>query len=133
MKKYRRPTQIMYAFLVILMIWLINPVMAGGGNPAVAEKAWPMIDNGALLVDVRSKEEFSEGHVDGAINIPWDQTDALLFAIGNDKQRQVVFYCRSGNRAGKARTEMESRGYTQIFNATGFNALRATKPMASNP
>jgi phage shock protein E len=133
MKKYRRPTQIMYAFLVILMVWLINPVMAGGGDPAVAEKAWPMVENGALLVDVRSKEEFAEGHVDGAVNIPWDQTDALLFAIGNDKQRQVVFYCHSGNRAGKATTEMESRGYTQIFNATGFSALRATKPMASNP
>ena len=133
MQKYRRPTQIMYAALVILMVWLINPVMAGGGDPAVAEKAWPMIENGALLVDVRSKEEFAEGHVDGAVNIPWDQTDALLFAIGNDKQRQVVFYCRSGNRAGKATTEMESRAYTQIFNATGFSALRATKPIASNP
>ena len=132
MQKYRRPTQIMYAFLVILMVWLINPVMAGGGDPAVAEKAWPMIENGALLVDVRSKEEFAEGHIDGAINIPWDQTNALIFATGNDKQRQVIFYCRSGNRAGKAATEMESRGYTHVFNATGFSALRATKPIDSN-
>lgn len=129
MQKYRRPTQIIYALLVILLVWLINPVMAGGGDPAVAEKAWPMLDNGALLVDVRSKEEFDEGHIDGALNIPWDKTDALKFAIGEDKQRQVVFYCRSGNRAGKARAELESMGYTNIFNATGFSALRATKPV----
>jgi phage shock protein E len=128
MQKYLRPTQIIYAFLVVLLIWLINPVMAGG-DPAVAEKAWPMLENGALLIDVRSKEEFDEGHIDGALNIPWDKTDALKFAIGEDKQRQVVFYCRSGNRASKAITEMESRGYTNIFNATGFSALRATKPI----
>jgi phage shock protein E len=129
MQKYRKPTQIIYALLVILLVWLINPVMAGGGDPAVAEKAWPMLDNGALLIDVRSKEEFDEGHIDGALNIPWDKTDALKFAIGEDKQRQVVFYCRSGNRAGKARAELESMGYTNVFNATGFSALRATKPI----
>jgi phage shock protein E len=129
MQKYRKTTQIIYVFLVILLVWLINPVMAGGGDPAVAEKAWPMLDNGALLIDVRSKEEFDEGHIDGALNIPWDKTDALKFAIGEDKQRQVVFYCRSGNRAGKARAELESMGYTNVFNATGFSALRATKPI----
>ncbi|MBT8069525.1 MAG: rhodanese-like domain-containing protein [Gammaproteobacteria bacterium] len=129
MQKYRKTTQIIYVFLVILLVWLINPVMAGGGDPEVAEKAWPMLDNGALLIDVRSKEEFDEGHIDGALNIPWDKTDALKFAIGEDKQRQVVFYCRSGNRAGKARAELESMGYTNVFNATGFSALRATKPV----
>jgi len=121
----------MYALLVIVMVWLINPVMAGGGDPAVAEKAWPMIENGALLIDVRSKEEFEGGHIDGALNIPWDKTDALKFAIGDDKQRQVVFYCRSGNRAGKAEASMEALGYTMIFNATGFSALRATEPVTS--
>lgn len=129
MQKYRRATQFIYAALVILLVWLINPVMAGGGDPAVAENAWPMLDKGALLIDVRSKEEFDEGHIDGALNIPWDKTDALKFAIGEDKQRQVVFYCRSGNRAGKAKAELETMGYTQIFNATGFSALRATKPI----
>ncbi len=87
-----------------------------------------MIQSGALVIDVRSEEEFAEGHLDGAINIEWDQTDALIAAIGSDKQRQVVFYCRSGNRSGKSMAELESRGYTHIFNATGFEALQATKP-----
>jgi len=129
MSKYRRPTQFIYALMVVLTIWLITPVMAGGGDPAIAENAWPMIESGALLVDVRSKEEFADGHVDGAVNIEWDKTDELIAAIGEDRQRAVVFYCRSGNRAGKAKTVLEDKGYNHIFNATGFSALRATEPV----
>ncbi len=128
MSKYRKHTQFMYAFVVVLTIWLINPVLAGSGDPEAARQAWPMIESGALLVDVRSEQEFSEGHIDGALNIEWDQTDALIAAIGSDKQRQVVFYCRSGNRVGKAITALEAHGYTNIYNATGYEALLETKP-----
>ena len=129
MSKYRRPMQITYALMVVLTLWLIAPVMAGIGDPAIAENAWPMIQGGALLVDVRSEEEFADGHVDGAVNIAWDKTGDLIAVIGDDKQRQVVFYCRSGGRAGKAKEAMEAQGYSNIFNATGFSALRATEPI----
>ncbi|MGA9574686.1 MAG: rhodanese-like domain-containing protein [Lysobacterales bacterium] len=128
MSKYRKHTQFLYALMVAMTIWLINPVMAGGGDPDVARQAWPMIESGVLVVDVRSQEEFSDGHLDGAINIEWDQLDALASVIGNDKQRPVVFYCRSGNRAGKSIAKLEARGYTHIYNATGLEALLETKP-----
>ena len=128
MRNYRRLAQIMYVFPVILTVWLINPVLAGGGDPEAAKQAWPMIESGALLVDVRSKEEFAAGHLDGAINIDWDNTEALIAAIGSDKQRPVVFYCRSGNRAGKSIVTLGEKGYTNIFNATGLEALKNTKP-----
>ena len=128
MHNYRKPTQIMYAFLVILTIWLINPVMAGGGDPVAAKKAWPMIESGVLLIDVRSEEEFNKDHLDGALNIEWDKIDALIAAIGSDKQRPVVFYCRTGNRVGKSIYVLKARGYTNIYNATGLQALRETRP-----
>jgi phage shock protein E len=128
MHNYRRYTQILYVFLVILAIWLITPVLAGGGDPEAAKQAWPMIENGALLVDVRSEEEFAQGHLEGAININWDNNDALVAAIGMRRDRPVVFYCRSGNRAGKAITILAEKGYTNIFNATGLEALKETKP-----
>jgi len=128
MSKYRKHTQTIYALLVVLTIWLINPVLAGNGDPEAAKQAWPMIENGALVVDVRSPEEYAEGHLEGALNIEWDQTDALAAAIGGDKQRQVVFYCRTGNRVGKAIRALEAQGYTNIYNATGLEALEETKP-----
>lgn len=127
MRNHCKSTQMMYAFLISLTVWLINPVMAGNDVEA-AKQAWPMIENGALLVDVRSAEEFADGHLEGAINIEWDQTDALVAAIGSDLQRPVVFYCRSGKRAGKSIAELGTKGYTNIFNATGIEALKASKP-----
>jgi phage shock protein E len=111
-----------------LTAWLINPLLAGNGDPDAARKAWPMIESGALLVDVRSAEEFAGGHLEGALNIEWDKIDALQAAIGDDRQRPVVFYCRSGNRAGKSIVELETRGYSNIFNATGLDALLETRP-----
>jgi len=129
MSKYRRPVQVLYALIVVLAIWLISPVLAGGGDPEAARKAWPMIQNGTLVIDVRSAEEFAGGHLEGAVNIEWDRYDDLIAAIGDDKQRQVVFYCRTGNRVGKSIKELESMGYTNIFNATGLEALRETKPV----
>lgn len=128
MRNYRVPTQIMYAILVLMTVLLIKPVLAGGGDPEAAKLAWPMIESGALLIDVRSEKEFAQGHLDGAVNIEWDETETLMAAIGTDKQRQVVIYCRSGNRSGKSMAVLESYGYTNIFNATGLDALNETRP-----
>lgn len=127
MRNYRRFTQALFVVLVALTIWLISPVMAAG-DPEAAKQAWPMIESGALVIDVRSAEEFASGHLDGAINVDWDDTDALIKAIGSDKQRPVVFYCRSGGRAGKSIAHLKLGGYTNIYNATGLGALKETKP-----
>ena len=121
-------THVVYALLFILALWLIAPVFAGSGDPRQARLAWPMIESGALLIDVRTKEEFDAGHLDGAINIPWEETSALMAAIGDDRDRPVVVYCRSGNRSGKSKKALDAKGYTHVFNGTGFEALKATRP-----
>jgi phage shock protein E len=128
MQNPNRFRQLMYVLLVIVAAWSISQTLAGGGDREAAKQAWPMIENGALLVDVRSQEEFEAEHLEGAVNIPWDNTDALMAAIGTDKQRAVVFYCRSGNRAGKSIDKLGEEGYTNIFNATGLEALKETAP-----
>src|SRR5210317_573688 len=125
-KKLLQSVKVLLALLVTA--WLLNSALAGGGDPDAARKAWPMIENGALLIDVRSEEEFAAGHLDGAINIHWDNTDALIAAIGDDPQRQAVFYCRTGNRVGKSIKLLAERGYTNIYNATGLEAMKATRP-----
>jgi phage shock protein E len=111
-------------------LWLAT---ASGGKPvlgdiAAATQAWGMIADGALVVDVRSAEEYSEGHIDGAINIPHTQVDRIAELIGDDLARPVVVYCRSGNRSGQAEAALKKRGYTGVFNGTGLEALQATQP-----
>jgi len=128
MLNFAKPARTVLALVIVASFLLISQVIAGGGDKAAAKLAWPMIENGVLLVDVRSAEEFAQDHIEGAINIEWDNTDALIAAIGEDNKRPVVFYCRSGNRVGKAIVELETKGYNNIYNATGLEALKATKP-----
>lgn len=128
MRTHHKSTPVAYTLLIILTLWLISPAMAVNGDPELAKQAWPMIENGALLIDVRTQEEFDAGHIEGAINIPYQETNALMNAIGADKQRPVVVYCRSGKRAGRAKATLDENGYSNIFNATGYEALKVTRP-----
>ena len=128
MHRFASLTRLIPILLILFTALSANPVLAGSGNPEAAKQAWPMIEQGILLIDVRTSKEFSQGHIDGALNIPWEQTEKLMSAIGHEKQRPVVVYCRSGNRSGKAKAVLEKQGYTNIFNATGYESLKQTKP-----
>jgi phage shock protein E len=111
-------------------LW-VAPASAGKpvlGDIAAATQAWGMISDGVLVIDVRSAEEYSEGHIDGSINIPHTQIDRIAELIGDDLARPVVVYCRSGNRSGQAESALQKLGYTGVFNGTGLEALQATQP-----
>ncbi|MFC3031715.1 rhodanese-like domain-containing protein [Pseudoalteromonas fenneropenaei] len=64
-----------------------------------------------VIVDVRSPEEFAEGHLKGAINIPHDQTDAYQTQLEALKGKPLVVYCRSGRRASMFEQLLTPKGY----------------------
>lgn len=106
------------------------PTTAGASaKPAKdPEAARKMISSGAVVVDVRTPDEFGEGHLPQATNIPiqaFAQRIAELDALtANDKAKPIVVYCASGNRSGKAKQQLEAAGYTQVVNGGGFDELR---------
>ncbi len=128
MKRQHRSARFKVTLALVSLLCFGSPTLADNSDVQIARQAWPMIESGILLIDVRTPEEFAEGHLDGAINIEYEQTDALVAAIGNNKQRQVVLYCRSGNRVGKAMAVLHSKGYTGLFNAKSYLALKETEP-----
>lgn len=67
-----------------------------------------------VLVDVRSPEEFAEGHVPGAVNLPHDAVTDYLHLLQGQQQRHLVLYCRSGRRAGLAAAQLQQQGFQQI-------------------
>jgi len=69
-----------------------------------------LVANGALLLDVRTPEEFSDRHLDGAVNIPVQELAGRVHELGA-KDRPIVVYCRSGARSASAATLMKSAGY----------------------
>lgn len=79
------------------------------GNVSRAE-AHHLVENGALLLDVRSPEEFQSGHLEGAVNIPVQDLEARMGEVGS-KERPVVVYCHSGMRSGRAAQMLQRAGY----------------------
>lgn len=73
----------------------------------------------AVIVDVRTSEEFSKGHIKDALNIDWNGTD-FEKQIGNlDKTKPVFVYCLSGGRSSAAAAKMRSSGFTTVYELEG--------------
>lgn len=73
-----------------------------------------LIKEGAIIIDVRSKSEFSMGHVKGSINIPLEQIEANASKL--KKHKHIITCCRSGNRSGMAKRTLEAKGLNNIIN-----------------
>jgi len=72
------------------------------------------IKDGAFLVDVRTPDEFSAGSVKGALNIPLDKVPMELAKFKGKKN--IVVFCRSGNRSGQAKSILEQSGFQNVIN-----------------
>ena len=72
-----------------------------------------MVEQGALLLDVRTPAEYAGGHLRGAVNIPVQELAARLAEVGV-KDRPIVVYCRSGHRSSNATDMLRGAGFTQV-------------------
>lgn len=107
---------------VLLAIKLFN-----GGTFAVDKKeVISFIKDGALIVDVRSSEEYASGHYSNAKNISVDQVESRLKEFG-DKERKIVVYCRSGGRSSKAKGILEANGFKNVVNGGGLSDMPEIK------
>ena len=78
------------------------------------------VGKGAVIVDVREPEEWSAGHVPGAIHVPKSYFESRIEGAVPDRSQHVVLYCASGNRsAWAARTLVEDLGYEHVESMTG--------------
>lgn len=90
-------------------------------DPALAKK---LVGEGAVLLDVRTPEEYAGRHLDKAVNVPVDNLSAQMSEIekltSGDKTKPIVVYCQAGGRAGRAKTMLTAAGYTQVTNLGGI-------------
>lgn len=89
--------------------------------------AWHKIAQGALVVDNRTPQEFAQGHLENAINIPFDVAVTQFKRLNISQDREIVLYCRSGNRSNKAFQSLTQAGYTKLHNGGGYQALMRNK------
>lgn len=77
-----------------------------------------------LVVDVRSAEEYNEGHLPFAINMPIDSFDKDYKNIDGFKDKDVVLYCNTGKKSGKAADILVNNGFTKVYNADGVKQFK---------
>lgn len=73
----------------------------------------------ALVLDVREDKEFREGHILNAVNIPLGLLESRLNEIESDKNRPVIVYCRTGQRAAKAGALLQRQGFSAVHKLNG--------------
>jgi rhodanese-related sulfurtransferase len=83
-----------------------------------------LIKQGAVILDVRSKEEFEGGHVKGALNIPLDTLSSNFKRIG-DKDTYIITCCMSGGRSAMAKDILHKAGYDNVHNGGGWHSLQS--------
>ena len=75
-------------------------------------------DSGLVLLDVRTPAEYNAGHLSNAILIPLQELEERVGELDAVKGKNIIAYCRSGNRSGKAAEMLAKKGFT-VFNMEG--------------
>lgn len=87
----------------------------------VRDQAHQWVNAGALLVDVRTPEEFAAEHLEGAVNIPVNELPERIEELGSP-ETPLVLYCGTGKRSSKAERLLRERGFQQIVNLGPMSA-----------
>jgi rhodanese-related sulfurtransferase len=96
----------------------------GGGN-----KIQEYLEKGAVVIDVRSPQEYQSGHVEGSRNIPLNSIGNKIKEIQRYK-KPVIFCCASGMRSGQATSMLKSEGVDCINGGSWTRVLNASKATA---
>jgi len=95
----------LYVMPLAFLVWLL------GWRPAHARR---LLSHGALLVDVGTPQEYAEGHLDGAVNVPADELALRQESLG-DRRRPIITYARSRLRSAQAAQTLRGIGFHEVF------------------
>ena len=106
-------------FVVVLVLALAYMYMKRSGQIS-SKEAVEHLRNGAMVIDVRSAQEFDSGHILQAYNMPLDRVDVLVPSAVKDKNKVLLLHCSTGVRSGLAKKKLEEIGYKNVFNLGGY-------------
>jgi phage shock protein E len=95
-----------------VFFFLLTTVMVA----AMATPSFSTDGTTPLIIDVRTEAEWNEGHIEGAILIPYELIGERIGAVTKDKSGRIYVYCRSGRRSQIAKKSLEKLGYKDVVN-----------------
>lgn len=124
--------QILIPAVLLLVFLLLISFDAGTGRTSTwdsyrqisMEEAAIMMEEeeGYIILDVRTHEEYAESHIPGAVNIPNETIGTEEIPGLPDKEQLILIYCRSGNRSKQAAQKLADIGYTNIVEFGGIRS-----------
>ena len=112
--------KLVFLFLAVMMLTACGQDIENDQGAVyvniTAEKAKEIMDSeeGYIILDVWTQEEYDEGHIPGAILIPHTEIEARAEEVLTDKDQLILVYCRSGRRSKIAAEALVELGYTNI-------------------
>ncbi len=116
--------KLQYVFLLSL---LTNFACSQKSSKPITEVSQKELES-VVLVDVRTPEEFSAGHLENAMNINWFDADFARQFDAIDKTKTIYLYCKMGGRSAKAQEKLKAMGYQHVVNLEGgYEAYKERK------
>ena len=112
--------KMMYILLALMLLTACGQDKENNQEAAyvniTAQEAKEIMDSqqGYVILDTRTQEEYEESHIPGAIVIPHDEIKEKAEAVLTDKDQLILVYCRSGRRSKLAAQDLVELGYTNI-------------------
>ena len=112
-----------FALLLALVLLLTACAKAASYEQITQEDAKQIMDttNGYILLDTRTREEYDQSHIPGALTIPHTEIAQRAEEELPDKDQVILVYCRSGNRSKQASEILAELGYTNVKEFGGIN------------
>ena len=109
--------KLVWLMLAILLLTACAPAASAPVYENItAAEAKELMDTqpGYIILDVRTAEEYAEGHIPGAILLPYDEINQKAAGVLTDRNQLILVYCRSGRRSKIAAEALVTLGYTNI-------------------
>jgi len=111
---------------LVVVVTFESRIRASGVGAISTQDLIRLMNQGALVLDIRKPEEFAAGHVNGAKQLPSDQILTAGESFKRFKEKPVVVYCQSGSLVAAAVRQLNLQGFTKAFSLRGgFAGWRA--------
>ena len=106
-------------FLLLLLLFFRNERTRAGATVGTQELVRLVNKENAVVLDVRERNEFMEGHIVDALNIPYASLESRLDEISQHKETPIVIACKMGQHSGAAGTLLRKNGFINVTRLTG--------------
>lgn len=106
-------------FLALLVAFVINEGKRGGAAISPTNLVTLVNRQGAVIVDIRDGKEFSNGHIAGAVSMPFSSFDSRVEELESFKDKPIVLVCKIGQHSGTIGRRLKAQGYENVRRLAG--------------